>query len=241
MEREGGRLIRGHNKDALLVVGHQKSGTTAIAALLAQRAGRSVTLDVVGANLAEAKALVAGEVSPRRFMRRHKESFRTDIIKAPMLSFLYPRFQPQFKRQEHLYIEREPAQVIRSILQRLGLPGTLAQNPDVSHLPKHWQAAFDARWLGGTSTHYVEALAERLAIARRVYEANQDTLHLVRYEDFQADKQATIDALCDRFGWEPLHPIDVDRQYQPKGKPVDLAAFFGDNLDRIDGVLESLQ
>lgn len=220
------------NEEAVIVLGNSKSGTTVIAGLLAGFAGASVTLDFwPRLHRPETLARVhAGETPFEDFVHRFRADFSRDVVKDPHLTFLYPQLARRFPRARFVMVMRDPADNIRSILDRLGLPGD-REDLDLTRYRMRplWRAILDGPWLdvGGS---YVERLAGRWSVAARVYLEHADAIELIRYEDFMEDKVAAIADLAGRLGLEHRGRIEhkVDRRYQPKGRSdVDREAFFG--------------
>ena len=225
-----------------MVLGKERSGTTAIAALLAEHTGRSVTLDVPPLWGRVALGVAAGEVDFREFVRRNAHAFSREIIKDPSMTFFYETVREVFPRADYLMIVRDPRTNIRSVLNRVGVPGdaeTLPSRPDPD-LDPAWQLAFDGRALGLEGDTYIEVAAARWNQAADAYLEHSEEMTLLRYEDFVADKAAVIARLAREFGLQPAVDIaaNVDRQYQAAGdSATDLHTFFGDrNLRRIETI-----
>ncbi|MHC5024947.1 MAG: sulfotransferase domain-containing protein, partial [Planctomycetota bacterium] len=174
----------------VFILGHQKSGTTAIAALLGRLVDRPVTLDLPREIRAPTFHLVRmGEMSIDAFIRRNRLDFSRPIIKAPNLTLLHDHLRARYPASRFIMIVRDPRDTIRSVLNRVGLPGDLPAIPAdrLDDLPPGRRLLLDNRWLGCTSPHYVGQLAERWNLFADVYLDQADAFILVRYEDFCAD------------------------------------------------------
>lgn len=232
-------LVARPNPLAIIGIGNQKSGTTAIVALLARHTNSSVTLDLPGIAGEVKVRLKAGEVSFESFVRRNASELSRDIIKEPNLTFFYNELKRTFPRARYLMIVRDPRQNIRSILNRLQLPGDLEwlDREWMARVHPNWKADIDGKWLGLTGANYIEVLAARWNLSADVYLNHRDEMVLVRYEDFDAAKAAVITDLARRLELPAKRDItgEVDRQYQPRGdRGVPLNTFFGPkNLERI--------
>jgi len=225
----GNRLAR-VNRDALFVLGNQKSGTTVIAALLARYAGLEATLDLRYLRPEEQLGLHRGTFPIEAFVARHRRDFSRDLIKEPCLTFAYPFLKPLFSARRVLFVVRDPRDNIRSILDRLTLAGNLDGLPEDAPISELWRMVLDNRWMGLACAHYIASSAERWRRAVAIHDAHRAEMHLVRYEDFIADKKQVIAAIADQFGLPERCEIDthLDRQYQRKGRRnVDLTEFFG--------------
>jgi hypothetical protein len=130
-------------------------------------------------------------------------------------------------------IVRDPRDNVRSILNRLGLPGDQRELSDeqLQSLPEAW------RWhlqmpaeLGVGAISYVELLAAGWRAAADVYLGDAAQMRLVRYEDFVADKVGCVSACAADLGLPAVNDIShlLDVQYQPPGdRDVSWDAFFG--------------
>lgn len=232
------------NEHPIFMLGNQKSGTSAIAALLADLTGVSVTIDIPGICEPVQPRLHNNKLSFAKFVAANKYDFSKDIIKEPSLTFLYNELMPHFPEGKVVFIIRHPVDNIRSILNRLNLPGDLDQlgKKELKKLrsaPYDWTRVVDGRWLGIECHNYIEQLAERWNLAADIYLKHSENMVLMRYEDFRADKIGELSLLAEKLGLEPTHDIEdkVNIQYQPAGKNVDKIDFFGeDNLARIENI-----
>ena len=142
-------------------------------------------------------------------------------------------------------IARDPRANIRSVLNRLSLPGDAetveaVRSPD---LDSAWYLAFDAEALGLDGDTYIAVAAERWNQAADAYLDHRDEMVLVRYEDFVEDKVEVIAGLAEQLQLPPATDIadSVDRQFQPPGNSqVDWRTFFGErNLSHIETICAS--
>lgn len=229
------------NPAPIFVLGHQKSGTSAVAALLAELTGSSVTIDLLNEDRWPTYARVAsGEMPFERFVRRNRLDFSREIVKEPNLTFFYAQLAERFPAARFAMVVRDPRANSKSVLDRLGLPG---DRPEISveqlrGLRRGWSLMFEPSWLGLSSGNYVDLLAARWNRCADVYLEHASALHLVRYEDFRAAKLETLESLAGDLELECRHDIRplLDRQFQPRGKhDVTVDEFFGpDNLARIE-------
>lgn len=224
------------NPHAVFLLGSPKSGTTAIARLLANATQQSLTPDFLRAipRADLQQRLVSGDLPFETFIEQYKYEFSNDIIKEPFLSFFTPPLMQHFPEAQYVFIVRDPHQNIRSILNRLGIPGNLdALNykdfPALDKTPV-WKLAFNSEIFGYTSRNYIEAMAQRWDYAADLYRQYEDRITLIRYEDFIQDKAAVIRRLSEMLGLPYHNDISdqVDKQYQPKGnRSIDPKDFFG--------------
>jgi len=220
------------------VLGNQKSGTTVVAALLAEHLAVPATLDVPDLWGENFRRLRSGETNFRVFAARHPRDFATGVLKEPNLTFLYPRLHATFPKSKVVFVVRDGRANIRSILSRLGLPGDV---PDLSGeqrraVPEGWRPVLDPSALGTSTGTYIETLARRWNAAVDVYLRHAEEMTLLKYEDFVADKGGSIAAIAHGLGLPSRRDIggSVDRQFQPAGSRAPYERFFGDrNLTRI--------
>jgi len=228
----------------VFVLGNQKSGTSAVAALLARACGLSYDIDLGGLRVPEYERIYTDPASlPGVLRERACIEFSKELIKEPNLTFLLPQLQSLHPRSRHAFVVRDPRANIRSICNRLEIPGDQrriapAAHPEISPI---WEAILYNRWVGDTGRplNYIGRSAERWRIAADLCLASSPATQLIRYEDFCADKLAAIADLAGRLGLAVKHDVTpyLDVQYQRPGKKVtDYSAFFGaENLEVILG------
>lgn len=221
----------------IFILGMQKSGTSAIAALLGLRTGIEPTIDLER-DWRRTTVDGAGRDAAafERFLRRNAVDFARPIVKEPNLTFLVDHLRRRWPESSLVFVVRDPAETIRSILDRLDLPGDRDAFPTagLAAIPAAWRVVLDNRWIGVDATHPIESLAGRWRVAAEIAEAHTDAI-VVRYEDFLADKPAVIDDLAARLGLPVVAPIEahLDRPFQPRGRPRSPKEVFGANLERL--------
>ncbi len=224
----------------IFVFGNQKSGTTAVAGLLAAATDKRATLDFAGATEPFIGRLLRRETTLDAFVRMNAWAFSADIVKEPNLTFAAPQLLDHFQSAPAVFVIREPRDNIRSILDRLELPGDLAAlDTDRVKANRTWRSVLAGRDLGLPPDHYIATLARRWLSAVAIYQAARERFALIRYRDFRADRAAAIARLADTLTLEKktdIAPI-AHQQFQRKGMPREAQEFFGrDNLDRIDAI-----
>lgn len=224
----------------VLLGGLQKSGTTAIATLLSIATGLRYSNDPLWqAHRANPRAflftdLLENRLSLAAFIRSHRAYFAAEIIKDPDFALMFDALTAQFPASPLVFIVRDPRQNIRSILNRLQLPGDLAEldrgQRRALRQDKSWDAILQGRGLGITEGNYIERLAQRWNAVADRYLQRRERVHLLRYEDFVANKVACIAALAGTLDLPIVADItgDQDRQYQPRGdRTAQPDRFFG--------------
>lgn len=233
------------NPEPILVLGNQKSGTSAIAALLGEATGLTYTIDVFCFFGDAERKLLEGEVDFDAFVERACFRFSRDIVKEPSFIAFYDELTSRFSSAAFVFVVRNPVDNIRSILDRLNLPGDRKHLKDqhwerVREESSAWKMILEGTLYGHEGKNYVETLARRWRKSARLYLSNRDRLTKIRYEAFNREKEAQIYGLARRLGLEVSNDIGdkVDVQYQPKGRTsVDTKAFFGHrNLEVIHDV-----
>ena len=220
----------------IFMLGHAKSGTTAIAALLAKVSGQSVTIDPMFRIDPEGylqRQLLQGELKLAEVIEAYKFYFSTPINKDPKLTFFYEDLCQCFPQAKFIFVIRDPRDNIRSFLNRRGIPGNLDKLPEDKQ-----------QWIGNlppiAGKNYIEKLANRWNLAADTYLDRQDKFILIRYEDFVDDKVGTTQSLAKQVGLTPSQDISdyVNLQYQPSGdRQVSWSEFFQkDNLHLIETI-----
>ncbi|MBD3236126.1 MAG: hypothetical protein GF330_05450 [Candidatus Eisenbacteria bacterium] len=227
----------------LIVLGNQKSGTTAIAALLGELTGQTVTLDLQKEiRRPRLPDVQAGRMTWEAYLRANRHEFSRPIVKEPHLTPFYRPLAAQLPGARFLLIVRDPRENLRSILNRLHLPGDLARlTPrQWDTISPAWRMVVDGRWLGIEGGSYIEMLARRWQLCAEVGLRNREAMRVLRYEEFVARKLETLRELAWAYGWRERHDIRsrLDVQFQPAGRRgVDWRDFFGDgNLSRIEEI-----
>lgn len=213
------------NKNAVWVFGFQKSGTSAIASLFAKMAGKTATIDSI--YLWQPYKFEMDKNGIAKHVNKYSLDFSRDIIKEPGATFYMPTIDSYFNLDKYIFITRNPYDNIRSILNRLNVPGN-KENINLNDINFRWRHKFSN---GGKN--YVKDLAELWEKANN----NQKYMYdkrcvLVKYEDFRENKIKFIESLLNDFDFEIQNDIaDIkDKPFQPKGDAnVDIIDFFGLN------------
>ncbi len=228
------------NATRVVVLGNQKSGTSAIAHLLADHAGLTKTIDIPetwGTNL---KKLLTGEVTLKELSHTYPERFFRQVVKEPNLTFFCSQVKEIYNQSRFVFVLRDPRDNIRSILNFIHVPGNRAHlKDDLPAMDPLWRPIFDPLPFNlGPMTHPMDILAARWNHVADVYLKNKETFHPIRYETFCANKTRAIDTLAADLGLPKVNDISarVDIPYQPGGdRDISWIDFFGEeNLHRIE-------
>ncbi len=227
----------------VIVLGHQKCGTSAIAALLGAISGRSVAIDLQReVERPTFQRLHGGELDLDRFIRANRLEFSREIVKEANLTPLHAELRRRFPESRFAFVIRDPRSNLRSILQRLSLPGRPgdADPAALARVSESWRLVLDGTWLGLEGDDYLAMLAARWQHFADIAAGARDELEILRYEDFLADKAGAIRDLAARLGLPHDRDISagLDVQYQPRGDhSASLLDFFGaEGLARIERI-----
>jgi 2-polyprenyl-3-methyl-5-hydroxy-6-metoxy-1,4-benzoquinol methylase len=212
-------LIKQINTQKIFVLGNQKSGTTAIAWLIAHYGKITNTLDIPEL-WEEERKIFLGKRSLASFVKEYPQSFSAQLIKEPCLTFLYRELAEIFPDAHYVFIIRHPADNIRSILDRLKVPGHL-ENAELKIKSRNtWKDLFYGTLLGSLKEEqYIARLAKRWVLSAEMYLKNRDKMLLIRYEDFLADKHKCIHTASQHLGIDAKNAIEhlLDVQHQSRG------------------------
>lgn len=225
--------VKTPNQDAIWIFGLQKSGTTAIANLLAHMSGSTVSIDPRCLWSPYGQELASGTLPMKEHAMRFSLPFSRDIIKEPSTTLYIDRVESYFFLNKYVFIVRNPYSNIRSILNRLDLPGDKT-NINMKDVHINWRGIFKQ---GGRN--YIFDLADFwLRANSQDHYLFNDRCRLIKYEDFKNDKENFIVDLCMNLDLPVTNSIkDIKNiQFQPKGnRSVNLKKFFGDtNLKIIE-------
>lgn len=234
------------NPSPIFILGNEKSGTSAIAALLGEATNQSYAIDVPSIyeqeNLGK---IIRKEVDLKSFINQYsKIEFSKKIIKEPSFTWFYRQLRSIYPKAKFVFIVRNPRTNIRSMLNRMNLKGDLKNisKTDINHLPIEWQKIIDNRWIGIETLNYIESLAMRWNKAVSVYFENREDFILIKYEDFLKDKNQSISDLAIQLNLRVLTSIEekLDLPFQPKGdNSLPLETFFEkENLEIINSICQ---
>lgn len=235
-------------REQVIFYGNQKSGTTAIAKLFAERAGLTYCNDPLY-NFDKGRAillrflLVFPSALPL-FVKLSKATFKGGVVKDPDFSFMFSSVRAAYRPTKEVFVCRDPRDNIRSILNRLGVDGHVASRSigfdELTGGNKHWLEilnGFDGFYQGSS---VIERLAYRCKANFNTYISNSNDMYLAKYEDFLNGKTEFIDGLIESLSLDGMNSIHdlVDKQYQPKGdNSLSYMEFFGEeNLNVINSI-----
>ena len=221
--------------------GNQKAGGTAIAGLLSAATGLRATLDLAGTTAPHFGRLIRNPESLDRFVLANAWAFSAPIVKDGNLTFVAEPLMDHFGVERAIFILRNPFDNIRSILNRLKIPGNLnALDPKTIRANATWRAILSGEDLGLPPDQYIATLARRWLRAIQVYERSETRFVRIRYEDFRNNKTVEIRKLAHAFNLQTPNDIShlLDHEFQRHGHPdIDLRDFFGaENMARIEEI-----
>lgn len=235
------------NHNPILVFGNPKSGTTIIAYLIAKALRKSYTADLIRAipDASLAFQLEYDLLTIDAIVKKYRIEFSKGVIKEPVLSNYAAKFTDYFEDCYPVFIFRDPRENIRSILNRLKIPGHLEkiefdEYPELLRTPA-WKLALTDEWKKNSSANsYIEVMANNWACSFKQYLSHSSQFYLLRYEDFVMDKSGEIEQLCIKMGFDIKCDISpyVDKQMQSRGNSnTNLLEFFGaKNLASIERI-----
>ncbi len=232
-------------KELIFILGNQKSGTSAIASLLGKYTNQKTSIDLFysGFNYKVFEMWKKKELSTNSFVKKNNIEFASKIIKEPHLSVFYNELKKEFTDAKFIFIVRNPVDNIRSILDRLGIDGSLDKlnATELKKIFHSWNLVFNNQWLGLENGSFIENLAYRWNYITDIYLDNRDSVILVKYEDFLLDKEECIAKLAEKLNLEKVNSINdvLDYSFQPKGKSksINKIDFFGkENLKIINSI-----
>lgn len=237
LSRSAERMFGGAPQPRVFIFGMQKSGTSAIAGLLASRVGVSVTVDFPLEIYKPSFQEVENERDLQQFIRRNHRELSRCVVKEPNLTYLAHPLLRAFPNAHAIAVIREPAATIRSIFARLGIRGDTQDNEPLRQLATPgWDAVFDGAWQGFGACGPVACMAQRWTRCAGIIDELGSRVHTIRYEDFVSDKQGVVDRAAQAVSLEPKNCIEneLDRQFQPRGQYAgSVQDFFGPNLQVI--------
>lgn len=231
----------------VIVSGMPKSGTTAIAQLLADSTGLRASSDPmyqidVGIGKAPRNALYNGTLSLANFWKKYQHFFNGELVKDPNFPFFIDDLLSLFPTARQVFIVRDPRDNIRSILDRLGLSGTTSEaDESYQKVTGTWKNVLEGKKPELPGEGYLERMAWRWRVSTENYLKNKDVMTLIQYEVFRQNKKAEIEHLAQQLGLDSKNDISskVDVQYQPKGKQVtNWESYFGKaSLEKINHIV----
>ncbi|MCB9777869.1 MAG: sulfotransferase [Alphaproteobacteria bacterium] len=225
----------------VFVLGHQKTGSSAVGAMLAEVSGEAAALDLA-AELARPLHLEveAGRKSFDDFLHHNAVDLSRRIVKDACLAALAAPLAARFPAARFVFVVRDPRATVRSVLDRVGLPGDRAHYDEaiLAGVPRAWREVLLPA--GADAGDVVAHIAERWRQQARVALAGDLPVRVIRYEDFCRAPRAETEAVARDVGL-PVLPGDdraARQQWQPAGEHRGRwPAFLGDaNVARIDAL-----
>lgn len=242
-------LFAAVHREPIFVLGHQKSGTTVIANLLALALGERYSHDMFyHRQYSKVSNVYSGGISITEIVRDIPNAFAAGVIKDPDLTLLLPSILTYFPKSKIIFIIRDPRANIGSVLERLGIPGDLqglAAEQALARVNKTlWKEALSHNFSKHKSTHYIDILSNRWNYYNAFAFCKSSRLHVIMYEDFLIDKTKNIEHICSMIGRDIKNDISnkIDKSFQPKGtRATNHLEFYGhDNLSRINNICQPI-
>lgn len=249
LARRIGVALYGPRRVRVVVLGHQKSGTTAVGALLAGALKVDFANDplyrIDWGRARVVRSLVNDAADLSECVNTNRSLFCSVVVKDPDLSFLVEDCARVFPKASIVHVVRDPRDTIRSIADRLDLtPEDLGRaTVSRSDFTPHWQLILDGNLPALEGATVAARLAQRWRRAWALTQAYEGPVTVLRYEDFRQDKTQAIGKLAEGLHLKVRADISsqVDVPFQPSGRPaVKLDERLGeDNLRQIESLCQS--
>ena len=234
------RLFYSPAKTKVIVLGFQKSGTTAIASLLARACGVELSSDPLYhtdfGKGEQAEMLLSRNTDSGPIFTDFPKLFGSPMIKDPDFIYAFDDISQIYKNAKFIYITRNPLDTIKSICGRLGITRNMMDTIPAMTSTKanlHWQSILNGnlpKLRGCYKKSFIENLAHRWQLSTDIYLAHAENMFLCRYEDFLGDKEKVIVEMVNKLDLENKKSIGdyVDTSYQLSGNiRISSAEFFG--------------
>ena len=238
------------NTSPVIITGNQKTGTSAIAALLAKATGTMATIDVFAKMGRVEYDVLDKKMAFREFRDAADTYFSSSIVKEPEFIFFMDQLLELYPTSNFVYIVRSPHENIRSIMNRLS-PAKNSGEVEWSHIRKAcrnaplWELVFDSSRMPYKVGGVVETLAHRWVFAHEQLWKHSGRVVTVSYEGFKLNKVAVITSLANALDMPVKHSIEEfkDVQFQPAGHTSNKVEFFCESdarlIDEICGDYEA--
>lgn len=197
-----------------LVFGHQKTGTSVVASVIAQQAQVDCSIDLPAERLRPSDP---SRVEVDELIRRSAPFSYRPLVKEPHWSLFAPRLLEALPDARAIGVLRDPVKTIESICFRLRIP-----TESMSTIPlvgPWWQPMLDGHGVASPSRSALENLAVRISLCEQsIAEASRkfpNRIRVVSYESFVESPAQAARNLVEFLGWEATGRADTDRQYQP--------------------------
>tara|TARA_R110001599_G_C12223766_1_gene657520 strand:+ start:1169 stop:1963 length:795 start_codon:yes stop_codon:yes gene_type:complete len=222
----------------LVVLGHHKTGTTAIASLLAHSANLSISGDPIYEMSPSSSSLLDMLLNDTesfvRIAKANPRFFFQQVVKEPDYILSVDGILKLYPYSKFVFIIRKPHQIIRSIFNRLSIDGTTdlhsISRKNLSNSTPNWEYIVNGDPKVDDNMTVVERLAWRIEKATLAYLEHRDNIQLIKYEDFIEHKSQYIEGILNKIDIPCLQSITSieDKQFQPKGDhKVLIDDFFG--------------
>tara|TARA_R110001606_G_scaffold316538_2_gene463315 strand:- start:3788 stop:4582 length:795 start_codon:yes stop_codon:yes gene_type:complete len=234
----------------LVVLGHHKTGTTAIASLLAHAADLSISGDPIYEMSPSSSSLLDTLLNDTdsfvKIVKANPRFFFQQVVKEPDYILSIDEIFKLYPYSKFVFIIREPHQIIRSIFNRLSIEGTteLHKIPyeNLSNSTSNWEYIVNGSPKISDSLTVVERLAWRIEKTTLSYLKYSNKIQLIKYEDFIKNKSQYIKEILDKIEMPCPKSISniEDKQFQPKGDhKVLINDFFGkENYNLITNICD---
>lgn len=201
--------MKAHSSDAsechsVLVLGHQRSGTSAIASLLAEAAELHLVDDPPWTFTRKVRQIYGNLAGINHYLNAHRADIEAGVLKAPSLTPLAPALQTLLPHVRFVAVVREPKDTIAAVLE-------WRRYRDPQQGPGFW----DQAWMGIKNEDRIAALAHRWMFYHACLTKLSDPIW-IRYYLFSKDKASTIADAVRQLGIKPKNCVSdlADQQFK---------------------------
>ncbi|SDD19145.1 sulfotransferase domain-containing protein [Halanaerobium congolense] len=216
--------LRLSSNPKFIVIGNPKTGTSVISSLIAEQGNLTKTIDIPEMWYKQME-LYKGDIDLEKFISKNAHRFTKSLVKEPDLTFLYNKITNVFSESKIILIVRHPVDNIRSVLDRVNIdPDDLPidiKKIDKMDIIDPWKWFVNGDVLRSNPTNKIPyTMAYNWVYTVNLYLNNQESIYLIRYEDFVKNKIKSISDYCEDLNIKKINDISdlVDKQYQPKGE-----------------------
>lgn len=188
----------------ILVLGHQRSGTSVIARLLAEATGLTFVDDPPWTFTRHVRQVYGDVDQIATYLDAHRADVEAGLLKAPSLTPIAPALETLLPEARFVAVVREPKDTIAAVLE-------WRRHRDRQQGPYFW----DQAWMGIESEDRIEALAQRWMFYHDCLAQLSDPVWIV-YDAFCNDKPAAIADAVRQLGIAPTKDVSelADRQFK---------------------------
>lgn len=190
--------------ERVVILGHQRSGTSVVARLLSIAAGIRLLDDPPWTYSRHIRPILGDELQINAYLKKHSDDFKASILKAPSLTPVATYIEHVFPNTAFVVVVREPKDNIAAVLE-------WRRHRDPTAVDDFW----DQSWLGIRETTKAKLLAQRWNMFFDFTKQLSKPLWF-SYDQFFRNKSQSISHLCNQLGLEIQGDVAPaqDRQFK---------------------------